>query len=394
MDRAIKLRYRRRQIRDGRRAIAIAVGLALVCFFSTLLLSNYRLVNIVDEQVILETPIYRTQKVQKQRPTLRLADEDSFLGTIKSCVAVNAVGPKGKKDCLQHVRPGSPARIGILSPPGPIAEAFVDWVGEGLRSVGLGPGVPDFVVIPTSHVPPYGYGKSHGWTKIIRLVPFPLVLGAFDAFIHQTLGHGQDLGGTDTTLQSNEPLDPDLLASILRQIIRWHCRLSHVSAHTALMTVSLQNILDQPEETMKKLVSFVLDGNSNSQNGISEVLKVESIPSSDLKTMREALNFVHNQVYTHFPYHGDISRGKDTVSLDDVLKRLNSILGVELSETNNLNDWPCRSFWDVTHNDVTSNKMGPIKAIAESLAPNCTAEYTKCTVRKDICEAEGNTLCK
>jgi len=73
-------------------------------------------------------------------------------------------------------------RIGIMIPPGFIGESFADWVAGALRSTGddINMAVD---IIPTSHVPVYGYGKSHGYTKLIRFVTLPLSLAVYDAYL-------------------------------------------------------------------------------------------------------------------------------------------------------------------------------------------------------------------
>ena len=88
--------------------------------------------------------------------------------------------------------------------------------------------------IQTAHAPPYGYGKNHGYTRIVRLA-LPL------------------LSSVAASSQGNA-------AESLAQHVRWHCRVSHVAAHTAQLTVrSSRDLLDVVERrlTTERLLSFV-----------------------------------------------------------------------------------------------------------------------------------------
>lgn len=63
----------------------------------------------------------------------------------------------------------------------------------------------------TTHVPPYGYGKGHGLSGFLRILAFP------------------------TSPSSPLTQSPQALADF----VRWHCRLSHVLAHTRARTLDL-----------------------------------------------------------------------------------------------------------------------------------------------------------
>jgi hypothetical protein len=87
-----------------------------------------------------------------------------FEGTLRNCL-----GPK----CFDMVAAGTD-RIGLLAPPNTGAENIINAIVMA--------GVPlvtnKYGIISTTNVPAYGYGKNHGWSRIIRLVrrPFPHAL--------------------------------------------------------------------------------------------------------------------------------------------------------------------------------------------------------------------------
>jgi hypothetical protein len=79
-------------------------------------------------------------------------------------------------------------------------------------------------IIQSSHVPAYGYGKNHGWNRIIRVVRRP-TYQAVDLLGKRGLLGAQNSGRTE-----------QLVSAQVRQLVRWQCRLSHVAAHTKMLT--------------------------------------------------------------------------------------------------------------------------------------------------------------
>jgi hypothetical protein len=152
-----------------------------------------------------------------------------------------------KRECLRHVPLGKhigdgyeleermkqqKPRIGIMIPPGFIGESFADWVAGALRSTG------DDIhmtveIIPTSHVPVYGYGKSHGYTKLIRFVTLPLSLAVYDAYLIASSkamnrrGEGENsLLDTLDRMEAGKKPSIATIGTIVQLLLRWHCRLS------------------------------------------------------------------------------------------------------------------------------------------------------------------------
>jgi len=88
----------------------------------------------------------------------------------------------------------------------------------------------------------------------------------------------------------------------------------------------------------------------------------------------------------------------------DTMTMLSEVLSHELKETNNLTKWPCLSFWDVGsdlkgkgkskekgNNDHDMEDVS--KKIASALSPSCTDPFTRCGVKKDLCEEQGDAQC-
>lgn len=152
-----------------------------------------------------------------------LDHESMFVDTLKSCLP-----NEGEKNCNTYVPgDGTTERVGILAPPGSTTKTLLKLVNFLTKHGRTGPDgkVIQLQVIPTTHIPPYGYGKTHGWTRLIRVVPQPLLVGATDTLRWSVMVENQ------TMVSFND------VKAALRQQIRYHCRLNHISAHTAIWTV-------------------------------------------------------------------------------------------------------------------------------------------------------------
>jgi len=276
---------------------------------------------------------------------------EAFFETLKSCTDTN-------NKCKTYIPPGSPVeRIAILRPPGALAFVLDTFVAEVVRLHGKQKQKVE--LIPTSHVPPYGYGKTHGYTKIIRLASLPLRLAATDL----VLAEDQQ----EQLVQVTDVLDAT------RQLVRWHCRLNHVAAHTSLLTITLEDLIESPWEEEYRV--------------------------------RDFLNLLQNNKTNHFNQDEEhhIDEDELATSMDDIVKKstllwnrlqkssmedlVDQVVDEELKKTHNLKDWPCISFWEGIQ-DRTSAKQ-----IARWLSPNCTAPFTSCWVARDVCETQGDAKC-
>ena len=114
--------------------------------------------------------------------TLNYAEYDpvefSFESTLRSCLS---------SKCFDEPVAGSIKRVGVLSLPGTGVGTFKDLITQKLSKT------TDVEVLFDSHVPAYGYGKNHGWTRIIR-------------FARNIIGHAYFL----VRLESNGELSADL----------------------------------------------------------------------------------------------------------------------------------------------------------------------------------------
>ena len=156
-----------------------------------------------------------------------------------------------KRECLRHVPLGKhhdqidlkysmlkqKPRIGIMITPGYISHAIANLIKETIQQTSEELHF-NLDIIITSSVPVYGYGKSHGYTKLIRINIMPLSLAVVDTYLY-TAGmvlKKNDEGSSDVVLKDTiEELKlgrrlgvPSIstVGMILSLIMRWNCRMS------------------------------------------------------------------------------------------------------------------------------------------------------------------------
>jgi len=340
---------------------------------------------------------------------LKLHDaEEAFLRTLKSSdPMVLPTSPQDEINSERNIRPKKDTpvkRIGILAPPGYVSTMVSKWIKrqviEFKSSSNSTQALIKVDVISTSHAPPYGYGKNHGWHKIIRLTTLPVFFGVADAMLFLLASNSIDI------YDDTNALDGDLMIStlsgMLRQYVRWHCRLSHVASHTAVHTVNLcpESLLVNPEDIIQDVVNFIFELPRDAQL-IGDIPIV--FPDEErLKLSRDIQNierFVNHKL--QYNEEGDM---KDC---DSATQSYQCILQEELDSTNQLQAWPCRSLWENNPRRQTGvtdmNKDGVSRSnlhdfllfqMASRLGPDCQAYQVKCTIQKDLCEeASDLSLC-
>jgi hypothetical protein len=205
------------------------------------------------------------------------------------------------------------------------------------------------------------------------VVPRPLLLGVTNT-LQSSLQHGKSQ--RDITLS-------DVKAN-LRQQIRYHCRLSHVAAHTALWTLTLEDLAN---ESLDGLIDQVQTFLGLEQADILQEMQEEQgddlVPPDNME----------GSVMAMYSYGASMLTFVQTTVKEDVLKVMDDVLLEELHISKNLTAWPCESFWTVGE-PADRIKLAPmVSRIATAVSPNCTAPFTSCFVKRDICEAKGDGKC-
>ena len=261
-------------------------------------------------------------------------------------------------------------RLALLAPPGAVGDA-----AAGL----LVPVLSRATLIRTTSVPPYGYGKNHGWTCIIRLTHASLAEAVADSLLVPPPAGEQASSLEQGAWEAGGQVE--ILA--LRQLVRWHCRISHVAAHTPVLTLGAAELLSDVHAALTRVLRFtgisapagVLFLNSflgalavpasmsdRRNSGGTETIITSTAAAAVARLRRAAASA------SRASKHATSSGG------DRARARLDAALSEELG---GLRRWPCRSLWV----GGWANDM-----LARALAPNCTAPFVRCTVARDQCE--------
>lgn len=190
----------------------------------------------------------------------------------------------------------------------------------------------------------------------------------------------------------SEPIDSITLDDIkagLRQQIRYHCRLSHVAAHTALWSINLETLIAMSVDDLIRQMQVFLDLNQDTMPGDHDENEEQSFPDEfDSLENFESIFF------------GMASRGASILThaqidfAPSVLKELDEVLLDEMRKSKNLTAWPCESFWTVGDPSNDHLKFSNlISRISKAMSPDCKAPFTSCFVKRDQCEAVGDGKC-
>ena len=265
----------------------------------------------------------------------------------------------------------------------------------------------DIDVIDTTHVPPYGYGKTHGYTKIVRLQFDSVLLEVAD--IIQTLlsnkknNKEKEEEPSSSLLQQQQQvmmLQDDDWHVVLRQVMRFHCRLSHVAAHTALLTIDTRRLLARPDHVLQQLYEFMLPDEDGLTTSMAESILAEEPHFVDL------LQTLQAKGTQFFLGGGSSSTSNQDSSLLLLFSNLNQVLTEELQGTKNMSVWPCPSFWSAGTSAaaaaaaarlVGNDPIPPLRVwgqtVAKALSPNCSDPLNTCFVPRDVCEDLGDAEC-
>lgn len=263
--------------------------------------------------------------------------EQTIESTFKSCLSSYCFDEQVNVDGKKQVR------IGFLSPPNSGSDTLLAMLSRAARKDLVATGL----VENDTHVPAYGYGKNHGWTRIIRLV-------------RRVVPHAH---ATLSAAAAASAVTPALFDLQLRQLVRWQCRLSHVAAHTKMLTVFLDDVITRPAIELDKMLSFI---------GIRAA-------RSDLV---DAFNFYGKtlQVELGLPAAGNADPlahldALPPLLIDSALTALES----EVSSSDTLAKWPCKSFKDLEKSQA--GKLLPI--VSATLAADCSNPKVVCSVGFD-----------
>jgi hypothetical protein len=365
--------------KSNRRANAALIVIILCLSLASLLHAGLvvsRQMKALDDTEHVQDVIYNHEPRDKAVAPKKLPLEAQvFSRTVKSCL------PNLNSKCQTYVHENNIPRVAILAPPGDFGDWIFRWASK-VVDTRLGSTVKMDMQLVSS-VPPYGYGKTHGWTKIIRILPRSLMLGAADA-IRGSLKLGQT---------QNELTLRDLKAA-LRQLLRYHCRISHLAAHTAVLTLEMDILASTPYVATEVVLNFL--NITAVQHGEREEDDIDVLEDSDdlgkyYTTREQDVVAMSNHVQA---FASSLLTWIERHEQVNVQEQLQDVLKEELLLSKNFTKWPCGSMW-TTGDGPQGTDLSPFaRKLAQSLAPNCNGKYTSCPVKGDRCEEAGDVLCK
>ena len=191
----------------------------------------------------------------------------------------------------------------------------------------------------------YGYGKNHGWTRIVRVV-------------HSIIPHAFAL-----LSQSSGNYSSKLLSLQIKQLMRWNCRLSHVAAHTRMLTIFTDDLIKSPVFQLDQIMSFV---------------KNIKFSNRDLYTTQD--QFKNNFIKDLNGYDGNINKFIDKLTISqrqDIIETIKN----ELKDSQRQMKWPCLFFRPLEQE--TKDMSEKLIMSANMLSANCSSSFVTCSVPHD-----------
>ena len=287
---------------------------------------------LTQESNVIESATTSAQLLQESNVPEKLQErynnlDSDFTSTIRNCLGADICYNKKVNDI---------DRVGLLGIPYSGSNSIMKILHDALPAT-----KNKIEIIEDSHAPPYGYGFNHGWTRIIRLV-------------RGVLPHALSIVNRSNITDTHLDITYD---AQIRQIVRWHCRLSHVAAHTMMLTIFSDDLVNKPMIELEKILSF--SGVKFSRDDLRKAI------NSHLNELIDEIDYIPNSrsSYQLIP-HELISIGLDT-------------LQNELDTTKLLTKWPCHSFNSISNKDK-------LLFAPSVLAPNCSGLHVVCSVPVDI----------
>lgn len=277
---------------------------------------------------------------------------------------------------------------------------------------------PRIQFVQTSHIPPYGYGKTHGLTKIIRIVSQPIYIQVFDTLYTLLQNKTTTTDHDSSSITAKTSITIDDIKAGLQLILRYHCRLSHIAAHTATYTISFQDYWNHPQRILHKLQKFIQHDSITSSSFQS---------NNDNNHNNDWWNKIHNNISRSYHKDADNINNNDNNNIMNpndlfnmylsklsllgynkkyelLLQQMDIILQNEIQISNHFTKWPSEAFWKVIEEydsnrsttTATTTLLSPIiRQLTTLLSPDCYNDpYITCFVKRDICEAKGDAICK
>ena len=296
---------------------------------------------IADTASIAETQAQRDDPV-----ILALSREvSSFEAAIKNCLGSYCFDEMDLKNVVVR-------RIALLSPDisisASLSASLSQFIHTGFLTALADQKLKDLEVVIDSHVPAYGYGKNHGFARIIRIVP------NIPRQAYLLLKSRQD-GAVVGPLYDLQ----------VRSLLRWHFRLNHVAAHTSMLSVFVDDFVQRPEAVLDRILTFIgLRPGTEARLTIFKQLQASLSLSGEAKAYKTL-----EKIYEDIP--ADL--------LPVATKAIND-------EMKTIYKWPTKTFNELQ--TIASGQSMSLAIDVTLLAPNCKSDQVKCMVRLDQKESK------
>ena len=184
-----------------------------------------------------------------------------------------------------------------------------------------------------------------------------------------------------------------------------------VSAHTAMVTVSLEDVLKDPAGALDKVLTFIRRDDWEWKNR-------ETLPEKEEDKKRGAVDdrLVVNRdelLRALLDRASLVVDGASSLYVDAYRKSIRDAFSYEMEMSSDMSAWPCPSFWEGVDGGIISgghpgsvegrnNDNGDgddqtliLRRISGEMVPNCSDDepFARCTVNKDRCEVRGDAKC-
>ena len=174
-----------------------------------------------------------------------------------------------------------------------------------------------------------------------------------------------------------------------------------VSAHTAMLTLSLEDVLKDPSAVLTSTLGFIWrnDWDYEGQGGVKHRERELLPPQGGWKTKAADLIENHGGALqtlfdeTSLILQATASSARGNNSFD---KAIQGAFASEMHRSSDLTAWPCPSFWEGVDNGVGNDATIILQHISGEMVPNCSEDdpFVRCTVNKDRCEVNRDAKCK
>ena len=201
-----------------------------------------------------------------------------------------------------------------------------------------------------------------------------------------------------------------------------------MSAHTAMLTISLEDVIKDPTAVLTSILNFVWreDWEWEGRGGMA-INQQQQEKSHEGSWQKEANDLIDNEDMNdndNSHYYLKRMLEQTTLLLEETTstvqddgkksfqKAMQGAFSSEMKRSSDMTSWPCPSFWEgissssagddanddsvATGNDGERFQMHILQRISKEMVPNCNDEdpFVRCTVNRDRCEVKQDAKCK